>query len=1124
MAGEFADAHFLDKIGGLGKSKNKKWQNSNPSRLQTEDFTDSTSEMDIHLSTLSDEEILAFFEKMLDDMNLSEEKKQPLRARPMVYKKQMLGIHMKGSAPKNRWDSPQDYIAALSNSELSLDKMFRCIESLRIALTNNPVSWVQDFGMKGLDKVLNVLHNCYNKSDNKYCKIQHECIRCLKAIMNNKVGLKQVFDHKEAMTIIARSIEVSKAVVMKDAVNLMAAAALVEPDGLDKVLEAITISGELENRDRFVPIIQGLQVVDNDPLRVACIQFINALVTIPDELDFRLHLRNEFMRTGLMDVLENLYDEENADLVLQLKVFNDHKEGDFDEFSQRFDNIRLEFEYPFHVHEIILYFILITYECFQLLKNTVLDTQAEGYFLSILQHLICIRDDATIRSAYYKLIEECVSQIVLHKSGCDPDFRGTKRFKIDVEPLIDTLVEKAKKEEEFLSQEVNKKLEEALTSKQELDAKLAQAESRIKQLEQQSQSNHPSGNSAIPVPPPPPPGMGGPPPPPAPPPPPGMMGAPPPPPPPPPPPGMGGPPAPPPPPPAPGLGGPPPPPPPPGMGGLSGLKFPPPPGPGITSPIRNDVLPFGMKPKKKFVLDAPLKRANWKQINPQKLSEDAFWVKINEENFINEDIFNSLTQNFSTKPTKAVTEDKNAEPKSIKKKKELKVLDGKTAQNLMILVGSVKMNGEEMKQAILQVDDPRLNDAILQQLIRYFPEPDQLKSLEKYKDIVLELDEAEQFALMVGNIKRLVPRLKSMAFRLKFPEMVQDIKPDIVAATAGCEEVRSSKKFAKTLELILMLGNYMNAGSRNAQSVGFEISYLPKLAGTKARDNQTNLMHFLAQVVEDRFPELINFSEELLHVERAARVSPDQVQKNLYQIKKSIEQLELDLKNSQKGQIEGDKFEEIMRDFIKDTREKYNLLESMSKKMTKSYEELANYFALDFKKYTLDEFFTDIKTFQNNFVAAHKENVKVRETEEKLKRAKEARDKAEKERHERAARKKQLVDMSADDDQEGVMDSLLEALKTGQAFSHKARKRGPRAAGAERRAQLNRSRSRSNTANDLESTLMNGGMPNHQSGDFYEQPRRPNRARNRDRGRERSSSRNLLNDQVGQLLQDESGC
>ena len=33
---------------------------------------------------------------------------------------------------------------------------------------------------------------------------------------------------------------------------------------------------------------------------------INALVSTPEDLDFRLHLRNEFMRIGLGDVLEVL--------------------------------------------------------------------------------------------------------------------------------------------------------------------------------------------------------------------------------------------------------------------------------------------------------------------------------------------------------------------------------------------------------------------------------------------------------------------------------------------------------------------------------------------------------------------------------------------------------------------------------------------------------------------------------------------------------------------------------------------------------------------------------------------------------------------------------------------------
>ncbi len=65
-------------------------------------------------------------------------------------------------------------------------------------------------------------------------------------------------------------------------------------------------------------------------------------------------------------------------------------------------------------------------------------------------------------------------------------------------------------------------------------------------------------------------------------------------------------------------------------------------------------------------------------------------------------------------------------------------------------------------------------------------------------------------------------------------------------------------------------------------------------------------------------------------------------------------------------------------------------------------------------------------------------------------RAREAREKQEKERADRAAKKRALVDFNAPDDQEGVMDSLLEALKTGSAFNREQkRKRAPRAAGGE---------------------------------------------------------------------------
>ena len=102
------------------------------------------------------------FEKMLENMNLTEEKKEPLRMLPINKKRDMLTMNSK-SVARTKFDSPADYIQFLSNPELSLSKKLHCIESLRVALTNNSLDWVQDFGNKGLKQVLNVLNECFRK-------------------------------------------------------------------------------------------------------------------------------------------------------------------------------------------------------------------------------------------------------------------------------------------------------------------------------------------------------------------------------------------------------------------------------------------------------------------------------------------------------------------------------------------------------------------------------------------------------------------------------------------------------------------------------------------------------------------------------------------------------------------------------------------------------------------------------------------------------------------------------------------------------------------------------------------------------------------------------------------------
>ncbi|XP_031653788.1 protein diaphanous homolog 2 isoform X3 [Oncorhynchus kisutch] len=1023
---------------------------------------------------LSEKEINDLFEKMMEDMNLNEERKAPLRGKDLSTKREMVvqyisataksitGSKVTGGLRNSKHEctlSSQEYVHEL-RSGISEDKLLICLESLRVSLTSNPVSWVNNFGHEGLGLLLDALDKLLDKKQPESIdkRNQHKLIQCLKAFMNNKYGLQRILGDERSLHLLARAIDPKQTSMMTEIVKILSAICIIgEENILDKILAAMTIAAERNNKERFAPIVEGLENHEAQQLQVACMQLINALVTSPDDLDFRIHLRNEFLRCGLKKILPELKETEELDI--QLKVFNENKEEDSIELSHRLDDIRAEMD--------------DMGEVYHLLSNMVKDTGSETYFLSILQHLLLIRNDYYIRPQYYKVIEECVSQVVLHRSGMDPDFGYRERLDVDFTHLIDQCVDKAKVDEsELKAAEFSKKFDEEFSARQEAQAESQKKEEKIKELEGQicnlktqlaSEANKlkeaqkviseaecqvqiAAGPAAA--------GTGAPPPAlpgglaPPPPPPPGMASMPPPPPPP-PPPGVG----PPPPPPPPGCG-PPPPPPFPGAPGI-------PPPPMMAIPVIK--LPYGLEAKKTYKPEVVMKRINWSKIVPQEMAENCFWIKVKEEKFENQEFFEQLSLSFSSRTkVKNEVDETDARVTQFKKKaKELRILDAKTAQNLSIFLGSFRLPYEEIRDIVLEVDEGRLSESLIQNLIKNLPEQKELSALAELKNEYEDLCEPEQFGIVMSSVKLLRSRLNGILFKLTFEEQVNNIRPDIMNVTFACEEVKKSDSFSKLLEMVLLVGNYMNAGSRNAQTFGFNISFLCKLRDTKSADQNTTLLHFLAEKCEEKYPEILRFPEELQHVERASKVSAEILKSSLSTMERHIQRLENDIENFPKTDDEKDKFVEKLSGFSKHSREQYEKLSTMHKNMQKLYESLGSYYAFDPHVLCVEDFFGDLASFRTLFVEAVKDNHKKREMEEKIKRARLAKEKAEREKQERQQKKKQLIDMNKEggENETGVMDSLMEALQSGAAFRDR-RKRTPR--NDTRRAVLERSRSRHN--------------------------------------------------------------
>lgn len=119
-----------------------------------------------------------------------------------------------------------------------------------------------------------------------------------------------------------------------------------------------------------------------------------------------------------------------------------------------------------------------------------------------------------------------------------------------------------------------------------------------------------------------------------------------------------------------------------------------------------------------------------------------------------------------------------------------------------------------------------------------------------------------------------------------------------------------------------------------------------------------------------------------------------------------------------------------MEPFYHQAKEACDLLDNMESNMRTKYEDLGKYYAFDSKKYSSDEMFNDLlkfkdqyevstfhiplvlslfKTKQCLFQQARRDLAKLREQEEKERRAKEFKQQADKEKVERQERQKKLA-------------------------------------------------------------------------------------------------------------------
>jgi len=377
---------------------------------------------------------------------------------------------------------------------------------------------------------------------------------------------------------------------------------------------------------------------------------------------------------------------------------------------------------------------------------------------------------------------------------------------------------------------------------------------------------------------------------------------------------MGGPP---PPPPGPMMGGPPPPPgmmggPPPPPGMMGG-----PPPPGMMTAKAGPSLPqlpsigTPSKPMKNFYGDA---------IAKNKVS-DTIWVKggiIDEINSVNIDV-NEVEELFSNETTtKASTSSEVDTPR--KAKKELvSFVEPQKSTNVALLLGYMRMEPKQIKDAIVNMDEEKLSQANIEALKDKTPTPDEIEQLTAYTGDYNLLSKTDQFYLEIKDIPKLSTRLNCWAFKFKFANDVTQLLPDIDTLTLAVTEVLDSNRFKRFLSVVLAVTNFLNAKSSKKDSYGFKLKSLVKLADTKSSKNNMSLLQYIAVFCEKNEPDLLELGKDMAHLDAATRVSLPDVVNEVKKLQMGVKLVDSEVKNNESS---SDKFSKVMKSFLSDAQEK----------------------------------------------------------------------------------------------------------------------------------------------------------------------------------------------------------
>ncbi|XP_071485950.1 uncharacterized protein [Diadema antillarum] len=739
---------------------------------------------------------------------------------------------------------------------------------------------------------------------------------------------------------------------------------MTKPNVLDVGTEEVLCRREesKSQRHRFGLIIDELERAENTSYKTTLVAFINCILIATDSVEDRIRIRNEFVGLKLLDILTNLRktESDDLDLVVQLDVFDDKKVADEEQYIPGVDLNN-------HI------------DVFHAIFKQVSDTPQATPFLTILQHLLRVDPKDALNDVIWEVSEKLIHKAVL----LEKKEHVEKLLKLGEREIARSVASLRNRADSVASTPRGENGKDILTPRSEngsisVPAGVSESNGVIGSprkmgvadapclsesiqthsstdgvsLSKSSSSITPPSSLPIPapiVPPPPPPSapMAGPPPPP------------------PPPPGMGGMPVPPPPPPPPGPGGFPPPPPP-----APGMPPPPPGAPGLPGHSSMHMMAPTVVPSVKPT--SRMRTLNWVKLPPRKVmtANNSIWSKVNKiENGINADW--KMVEELFCQPNLMKQKRKEGKEKEIQKKRdsqEINLLDSRRSLNVNIFLRQFRTTNDVILGLIAGGKSSEIGAEKLKSLLKILPENDEIEMIRSFDGDGSKLGQAEKFFVQLVDIPHYKLRVESMLLREEFTANMDYLMPSIEAIVQASRELLKCVSLKDILHLVLMTGNFLNAGGYAGNAVGFKMSSLLKLVETRANKPRMNLLHYVAQLAEEKDPDLLHFPEELLHLEEASRFAIDQLQEDIKTLQGKVDAV------AQQVETVTDNLKDSIQQFLTLAKEDLEEIGVMMESVEELRIKLAEYFCEDSTTFKLEECILTFKTFCEKFKKAIAEN------------------------------------------------------------------------------------------------------------------------------------------------------